>query len=81
MGRESFEKRQREKQRQERAEAKRQRREERAELGPDESQPDAAALTERFRILSEQHAAGIIGDEAYEAERNAIFTQLGLATT
>ena len=72
MGRESYEKRQREK--------KRQKREERGEDGDElDDAPDADALMEQFRILSEQRAAGIVDAETYEAERLVIFEQLGLA--
>ena len=79
MGRESYEKRQREKKRQERAAEKRQKREERGDEVEGEAAPDADALMEQFRILSEQRAAGIVDAETYEAERLVIFEQLGLA--
>ncbi|MFA5884166.1 MAG: hypothetical protein WDA60_09980 [Acidimicrobiia bacterium] len=79
MGRESYEKRQREKKRQERAAEKRQKREERGDEVEGEEAPDADALMEQFRILSEQRAAGIVDAETYEAERLVIFEQLGLA--
>ena len=80
MGRESYEKRQREKKRQERAAEKRQKREERGEDGDElDDAPDADALMEQFRILSEQRSAGIVDAETYEAERLVIFEQLGLA--
>ena len=79
MGRESYEKRQREKKRQERAAEKRQKREERGDEVEGEDVADADALMEQFRILSEQRAAGIVDAETYEAERLVIFEQLGLA--
>jgi len=79
VGRESYEKRQREKKRQERAAEKRQKREERGDEVEGEDVPDADALMEQFRILSEQRAAGIVDAETYEAERLVIFEQLGLA--
>jgi hypothetical protein len=77
VGSASFGKREREKQQRERAEAKRQRRSERAER-PESEQPDAAALMERFRVLSEAFAAGVVDRDAYEAERRQILTELGL---
>jgi hypothetical protein len=33
---------------------------------------------ERFRVLSEQHAAGALDTQAYERERHEIFVALGL---
>jgi hypothetical protein len=79
VGRESFEKRQREKKRQERAAEKRQRRETRGDEAENPEVEDTEALMERFRVLSEQHAAGIVDAETYEAERLVIFELLGLA--
>lgn len=81
MGRrsnETFEKRQREKQKAERKAAKQQRREEAkgADEGPGER--DEVALMERFRVLSERRAAGQVTQAAYEAERREIFEALGL---
>jgi hypothetical protein len=76
MGSESFQKREREKRRQERAAEKRERQETRKTT---ETEPvDTDALMERFRILSEQHASRAIDDATYEAERLEIFTALGL---
>lgn len=84
MSRDSHEKRQREKKRQERAAEKRQRRETRGVGDPDldGAEPSGATddeLMERFRILSEQRAAGVINEAAFEVERKAIFAELGLA--
>lgn len=91
MGRETFHKRQREKRRDERKAAKRERREaakrerrEAVELADGTGSPDApdeTALMERFRLLSERHAAGEVNEEAYAAERRDIFSALGLDAT
>lgn len=78
MGRESYEKRQREKKRQERAAEKRQKRESKDELDGTEEEPDSEALMERFRVLSEQRAAGVVDLDTFEAERKQIFAELGL---
>ncbi|MEZ5233547.1 MAG: hypothetical protein R2749_12700 [Acidimicrobiales bacterium] len=75
-GRETFEKRRLQKVRQERKAEKANRREQRAETASDA--PDEAALMERFRSISEQHSAGALSAEDYEAERREIFTALGL---
>ena len=77
MGSESFQKREREKRRQERAAEKRERQETRKSEPVEEIDTDA--LMERFRILSEQYAAKQIDEETYEAERFEIFTALGVA--
>ena len=78
MGRESFDKREREKKRQQRSAAKRQRRETRAEPGIDSDTDDSSELMERFRVLSEQYAAGAVTQEDYETQRLQIFGELGL---
>ena len=78
MGSETFQKRERERKRQERAAERRERRE--ARKNDDDVAPVSTEdLMEQFRILSEQHAAGAIDAETYEAERSEIFVQLGLA--
>ena len=77
MGRESFEKREREKKRQQRSAAKRERREVRAEPDPGGAL-DADELMERFRELNEQRAAGIVTEAHFEAQRQQIFDLLGL---
>jgi len=77
MGSETFQKRERERKRQERAAERRERRE--ARKTADDAPVSTEELMEQFRILSEQHAAGTIDDETYEAERSAIFVQLGVA--
>lgn len=79
-GSERYEKRLRERARQEKAAAKRERRaagkseEEGAEAGLTEDE-----LLEKVRILNEQHAAGEVDDEAFEEQRLELFEQLGLA--
>lgn len=76
---ETFEKRQREKQKAERKAAKRQRREEAKEAddgGLDGR--DEMALMERFRVLSERHDAGQITDASYQMQRAEIFEALGI---
>ena len=81
MGRrsaETFGKRQREKARLERQAAKRERREAARYEEPEDEGPDESALMERFRVLSERHAAGEMTAEAYESERAKIFEALGL---
>jgi len=78
VGRESFEKREREKERQQRSAAKRERRESRAEPDVNGAGVDSDALMERFRVLSERRAAGAVSEEQYEAQRLQIFSELGL---
>ncbi|HJR91435.1 MAG TPA: hypothetical protein VJ938_03250 [Acidimicrobiia bacterium] len=82
-GREGAAKRAKERARQERQEAKRQRRRE----GPEgegevveEAPVDEMALMEEFRLLSERHAAGLIDDAGYQAERHRLFVDLGIET-
>jgi hypothetical protein len=78
VGSETFQKRERERKRQERAALKTERREMRRNT-EDEESVSTDELMEQFRILSEQHASGAVDSETYEAERAAIFVQLGLA--
>jgi len=78
VGRESFEKREREKKRQQRSAAKRQKREARAEDVVDIDTVDSEELMERFRVLSERYAVGAVTPEQYEAQRLQIFSELGL---
>jgi hypothetical protein len=78
VARESFEKREREKKRQERSAAKRERREVRTEADAGGDAVDSDLLMEQFRVLSEQHAAGAITRDEYEARRLEIFNELGL---
>ena len=79
MGAESFQKRERERRRQERNAERREKRQQRKDAPSEEVDTDA--LMERFRLLSEQHAAGVIDAETYEAERLEIFVALGLDST
>jgi hypothetical protein len=78
VGRESFEKREREKRRQQRSAAKRQRREARAEPDIGGGTVESDELMERFRVLSERYAAGALTREQYEPQRLQIFSELGL---
>ena len=70
----SFGKREREKQKREKAAAKR---EQRANRVPTEQAEDPEGL-ERFRVLSESFASGAIDRETYVAERREILAALGL---
>jgi hypothetical protein len=79
MGSETFQKRERERKRQERAALKSERRETRRNSEADDAAVSADDLMEQFRILSERHAAGAVDSATYEAERAAIFVQLGMA--
>ena len=45
-----------------------------------EDTPNEDALMEEFRVLSERHAAGNVGQATYEQERQRIFDLLGLET-
>ncbi len=76
----SFNKRQREQAKREKAAAKRARRHARDD-GEDEATtdaPDEDALLERFRVLNERRASGEITAEDFEVEREEIFGLLGL---
>lgn len=77
----SFNKRQRERAKKEKAAAKRARRHSRDD-GDDaadvDETPDEDALLEEFRVLNEQHAAGTVTSEDFETKRQEIFEQLGL---
>lgn len=70
----SFGKREREKQKREKAAAKR---EQRANRVPTDQVEDPEAL-ERFRVLSESFAAGEMEREIYLAQRQEILSTLGL---
>lgn len=71
-------KRARERARQERQEAKRQRRLAASETPDSGEEPDEARLMEEFRVLSEDHAAGLVGTARYTEERHRIFVELGI---
>jgi len=77
-GRESFEKRARELKRQQRATMKREKREERGETDEEAPAVDEEALMARYAQLSERREAGEIDEATFEAERVAIFVELGL---
>jgi hypothetical protein len=76
----SFNKRQRERAKKEKAAAKRARRHARPEDGDEvvDEGPDEDALLEQFRVLNEQHAAGDVTSEEFEERKTEIFEQLGL---
>lgn len=73
-------KRQREKARAERKEAKRVRRETLAAQAQDVDGAQEAKLMTEFRLLSERHAAGGVSDTTYASERRRIFIELGIET-
>ena len=81
-GRQSWEKRQREKAKRDKQTAKRAEREERRQASADDDieieGPSEAELYERFAKLSQKHAAGDIDDEAFEEKRAELLEQLGL---
>ena len=82
-GRQSWEKRQRERAKRDKQTAKRAEREERKTAGQEEEEesgagPSEAELYERFAKLSEKHAAGDIDDESFAEKRAELFEQLGL---
>ena len=83
-GRQSWEKRQREKAKRDKQALKRERREERGAEGDEEAVsdegPSEQELYERFAKLSEKHASGEIDDEVFEAKRAELFEQLGIET-
>jgi len=78
-GRQSFEKRQREADRQDRAREKAARRQERKEADPDTEVPDEEALMAAYGKLAERHAAGEVDDETFAASKQEIFEKLGLS--
>jgi len=81
-GRQSWEKRQREKSKRDKQALKRERREERGvedEEAPAATEgPSEQELYERFAKLSQRHAAEEIDDETFEASRAELFEQLGI---
>ncbi len=84
-GSESFQKRQREKNKRERAAAKQARRHgkldelfEDEEQAPSSNGKSEAELYEDFRLLSEKFQSGGMDEETYEQRRAEIFEQLGL---
>lgn len=84
-GSESFQKRQREKNKRERAAAKQARRHGKLDLpfeeeveAPSTNGKSEAELYEDFRLLSEKYQSGGMDEETYEKRRVEIFEQLGL---
>ncbi|MDE0236822.1 MAG: hypothetical protein OXN95_06325 [bacterium] len=84
-GSESFQKRQREKNKRERAAAKQARRHGKLEVpfeeeveAPSTNGKSEAELYEDFRLLSEKYQSGGMDEETYEKRRVEIFEQLGL---
>ena len=76
-GQQSAEKRRIDKMRQEKQAAKRERRQS-GGPGEDGDAVDTEAIMERFRILSEAHAAGKVSDEDFEPARHALMVELGV---
>ena len=84
-GSESFQKRQREKNKRERAAAKQARRHGKLDVpfeeeveAPSSNGKSEAELYEDFRLLSEKYQSGGMDEETYEKRRVEIFEQLGL---
>jgi hypothetical protein len=77
-GNQSFEKRQREADRQDRAREKDARRQERREAEDEGSDVDEGALMAEYGKLAERHANGEIDAERFEARKREIFEALGL---
>jgi hypothetical protein len=81
-GRQSWEKRQREKAKRDKQAIKRERREEKGVEGDEEAVseegPSEQELYERFAKLSQKHASGEIDDEVFETKRAELFEQLGI---
>ncbi|MEC7878877.1 MAG: hypothetical protein VX763_03560 [Actinomycetota bacterium] len=79
-GRESWDKRQRERTKKDRQAAKRAERAERrsSENEIDDEGPSEAELYERFAQLSASHANGEIDDETFEIKKEEIFELLGV---
>jgi hypothetical protein len=77
-GQQSAEKRRIDKMRQEKQAAKRERRQGGGPEGADGEAVDTEAIMERFRILSEAHAAGKVSDEDFEPARHALMVELGV---
>jgi hypothetical protein len=77
---ESFQKRAREKARQEKQAEKRERRESsESESGDDDlTRAEEDKLMQSFAALSAKHEAGDVSTEKYEEERHRIFVELGL---
>lgn len=76
-GQQSAEKRRIDKMRQEKQAAKRERRHS-GEGGEGGDAVDTEAIMERFRILSEAHAAGKVSAEDFEPARHQLMVELGV---
>lgn len=87
-GHQSFEKRQRERAKQERQALKREQRAERKNPKKDDEEVEEnpsgllteEQLFEQFRILSERHQNGDVDDEDFEVQKAELFDKLGLAS-
>jgi hypothetical protein len=77
-GQQSAEKRRIDKMRQEKQAAKRERRQGGGAEGEGGDAVDTEAIMERFRILSEAHAAGKVSDEDFEPARHQLMVELGV---
>jgi hypothetical protein len=77
-GKQSFEKRQREMDRQDRAREKEARRQERREADDDGEAVDEGELMAQYGRLAERHAAGEVTDERFAERKREIFEALGL---
>jgi hypothetical protein len=77
-GNQTFEKRQREADRQDRAREKEARRQERREAEDESTELDEGALMAEYGQLAERHANGEITDETFAARKREIFEALGL---
>lgn len=77
-GNQSFEKRQREADRQDRAREKDARRRERREAGDDGTDLDEGALMAEYGQLAERRESGEITEEQFTARKREIFEALGL---
>lgn len=74
----SAEKRRIDKERQEKQAAKRERRHNKSAAEADGEAPDTEELMERFRVLSEAHAAGKVSDEEFGPARHELMVALGV---
>lgn len=77
-GNQSFEKRQRESDRQDRAREKDARRQERRDAEDEGTDPDEGALMAEYGRLAERHDTGEISEERFAARKREIFEALGL---
>jgi len=83
MGRMTYEKRQRERAKRERKEARAARRDERRDAtatGEEEQTFTTEELMAQFQQLNRDHEAGTIDTESFTAKREEIYVQLGVPT-